>query len=227
MPERCSRDSCKSGRPQSHRSLALPLARAEETRRKRKRNCTWRQVLSLDGIEDHQISPSKSSLYPFPYGTNGRIITYPGCLTGINPESFQPSVSSMGDAQSGQIPTDPIGPESERSLMDHAQTHTVSPDPVSLKVETGSPISDSNVRATESRDAEPISTHLVQIVEIWLFNVKKGFYCLLEGYIGALSIPAHHATDASRKCVARAYCARPSMWTIPEISIDVSRLDLS
>jgi hypothetical protein len=48
-------------------------------------------------------------------------------------------------------------------------------------------ISQSCVLSTESTDAQPISTHPVQPVEIYLFTVKSGLYAVLDSSVDALS----------------------------------------
>jgi hypothetical protein len=48
-------------------------------------------------------------------------------------------------------------------------------------------ISQSDLLSTKSTDAQPISTHPVQPVEIRLFSVKSELYTALDSYVDALS----------------------------------------
>jgi hypothetical protein len=66
---------------------------------------------------------------------------------------------------------------------DGTEDQTISPD----SMEMDRYISKSCVLSTESKDAQPISSHPVQAVEIRLFTVKSGLYAALESFVNAFS----------------------------------------
>jgi hypothetical protein len=54
-------------------------------------------------------------------------------------------------------------------------------------METDPRISQACVLSTEITDAQPVSTHLVQLVETRRFTVKSGLYAALDSFVDALS----------------------------------------
>jgi hypothetical protein len=69
------------------------------------------------------------------------------------------------------------------SSADGTEDQTISTD----LMEIDPHISQSCVLSTESTDAQPISGHPVQSVEIRLFTVKSGLYAALDSFLDALS----------------------------------------
>jgi hypothetical protein len=74
-------------------------------------------------------------------------------------------------------------PKSVVSSADGTEDQTISTD----SMEMNPHISQSRVIYTESIDAQPISTHPVQPVEICLFTAKSGLYAALDSFVDALS----------------------------------------
>jgi hypothetical protein len=76
------------------------------------------------------------------------------------------------------------------SLTDGTETLVISIDfHPDQNVEIDPSISESSVPSTESTEAQVISTHSVQPMEIRLFCVKKGLYASFDLFIDALSSP--------------------------------------
>jgi hypothetical protein len=69
------------------------------------------------------------------------------------------------------------------SSADVTEDQTISTD----SMEVDPHISQSCVLSTQNTDAQPISTHPVQPVEIHLFTVKRGLYAAFDSFIDALS----------------------------------------
>jgi hypothetical protein len=97
-------------------------------------DCTEAQKasgFSMEVFEGHHMPSSKSNLCPFPYRTEGHIISiYPGRLVKIDPQSSLLCLFSMDDAQTGHISTHPTLLKSNVSLMDDTETQMVSTDPI-------------------------------------------------------------------------------------------------